>query len=139
MASVYEKRGTWYLQYKNAQGRWVKKASGARTKAEAKKLAGELERKSERQGLGLEPMSLNPEGLTLGSLMQWWLDTYSSGRAAHEKNVGTVRGHIIKDELAAVPLERVTAGAIEAYLNRKAKELKPQSLNHLRQFIHHAF
>jgi hypothetical protein len=56
MASVYEKAGKWYLHYKDARGKWRDKASSARTKTEAKRLAGEVERRCERQRLGLEPL-----------------------------------------------------------------------------------
>jgi hypothetical protein len=53
MASVYPKRGIWYLRFKDGLGRWQCKASVAHTKTEAMRLALELERRSERQRLGL--------------------------------------------------------------------------------------
>lgn len=58
MASVYQKRGrgTWYLRVKDAAGRWQDIASSAATKTEARRLAAELDRKAERQRLGLEPL-----------------------------------------------------------------------------------
>jgi hypothetical protein len=58
-ASVYQKRGrgTWYLRVKDAVGRWADIASTAKTKTEARRLAADLERKAERQRLGLEPFA----------------------------------------------------------------------------------
>jgi hypothetical protein len=54
MASVYQKRGVWYLKHKDAAGRWTGTATRAQTKTEAKRLALDLERKAERQRHGLQ-------------------------------------------------------------------------------------
>jgi hypothetical protein len=54
MASVYRKRGTWYLRVKDSTGRWQSRASDARTKVEARRLAEDVERRAERIRLGLE-------------------------------------------------------------------------------------
>src|SRR6266481_4424632 len=74
MPSVYQKRGrgTWYLRVKGAAGRWADIASTAQTKTEARRLAAELERKAERQRLGLEPLPTDCT-LSLGQLVGWWL------------------------------------------------------------------
>ena len=56
VASVYAKRGTWYLSYRDPSGRWLTKASKAKTKTEARRLADDLERRNERQAKGLEPL-----------------------------------------------------------------------------------
>ena len=73
MASVYGKAGKWYLHYKDARGKWRDKVSTARTKTEAKRLAGELERKCERQRIGLEALPDEDSGGTFDELMNWWL------------------------------------------------------------------
>ena len=54
MASVYLKRKTWYLSYKDRHGRRVYQASAARTKSEAKRDAYDLERREERYRRGLD-------------------------------------------------------------------------------------
>src|ERR671924_95746 len=74
MASVFQRRGhdTWYLRVKDASGRWANVASTAQTKTEARRLAADLERKAERQRLGLEPRPSDCT-LTLGELVSWWL------------------------------------------------------------------
>jgi len=73
MAFVYGKAGKWYLHYKDARGKWRDKVSTARTKTEAKRLAGELERKCERQRIGLEALPDEDSGGTFDELMNWWL------------------------------------------------------------------
>jgi hypothetical protein len=60
MASVYERGDKWYVRYKDARGKWRSVASTARTKTEAKRLAGEIERKCERQRMGLEELPPEP-------------------------------------------------------------------------------
>jgi hypothetical protein len=55
VASVYLKRGTWYLSFRDASGRWRVKASIAKTKTEARRLAEEIERTFDRQARGLDP------------------------------------------------------------------------------------
>jgi len=72
MPSVYEKAGKWYLRWKGAEGRWRDQVSSAQTKTEARRLAGELERRAERQRLGLDPLPTD-SSMTLGQLCEWWL------------------------------------------------------------------
>ena len=42
---------------KDARGAWRSLATAALTKSEARRLAGDLERRAERQRLGLEPVA----------------------------------------------------------------------------------
>jgi len=102
-------------------------------------LMREKELEAERQRLGLAPVSLNPRGWTIGELMQWWLDTYSRHQEAHDKNVATVRNHIIRSPLAAKRLEHVIPGDIEKLLQSKEGGLAPGTINHVRQFLVRAF
>jgi hypothetical protein len=76
VASVYQKRGTWYLRVRDAHGRWLCRASTAATKTEARKLAADMERRSERQRLGLEQPDLLAGGGTVDELMEWWIDKF---------------------------------------------------------------
>ncbi len=69
MGSVYQRGRTWWLKYKDATGAWQPEATKAATKTEAKALLHEIERRVERQRLGLEPLSLNPEGWTVADLL----------------------------------------------------------------------
>jgi len=77
LASVVLRKGRWYVKYRNAAGRWVRRASTASTKTAAKRLAADVERAAERQRFGLEPQLPEDGGGTLGELLRWWLATYS--------------------------------------------------------------
>ena len=135
MASVSFRRTRWYVKYRDHRGRWVRKASTARTKTEARRLADDLERQCERQRLGLEPLPDETGGGTLRELTGWWLQTYSITHASHVRNTRTVGKHILSSELAKLRLVEVTAGSIEQFLQAKAGELAPETINHLRMFL----
>ncbi len=140
MASVFEKRGRWYLRVKNERGVWVKVATSATTKTEAKRLAHDLERRYERQRLGLEVPPPPGGGETVGELLQWWLDNHSKGTASHDWAVRTVKRHLLLSEFAKLPALAVRREQIEALLAEKSHdELGPQSVNHLLGFISRTF
>ncbi len=139
MASVYEKAGKWYMRFKDHTGRWRDKVTKARTKTEARRMAEELERKAERQRLGLEEPPSEDRGGTLAELLEWWLETYSAGRPTHERNCYSIRRHLTDLELGRVQLADLTPGRIETFLQDKGKELAPATVNHLRRYILSAF
>jgi len=139
MASVYEKAGKWYMRVKDAGGRWRDKVTQARTKTEARRMADELERKAERQRLGLEERLPEDGGGTLAELLRWWLDNYSINSPAHPSNVSQITRHLLPSSLASLPLTAVTAPRLRAFLKEKEQELSPQTLNHLRGFVSRAF
>jgi len=139
MGSVYKRGRTWWLKYKDAAGVWKPEATRAATKTEAKALLHEIERRVERQRLGLEPLSLNPEGWTVADLMQWWLDTYSRHSPSHEKNLGTVRRQILGTALAEKPLQHAQAGDVEQLLQAMESDYSASTINHVRQFLVGAF
>jgi integrase len=95
MASVSERGGRWYLRYRDASGKWVRQVSTAETKTAARHLAAELERRAERQRLGLEQLRPKDGGGTLAELLQWWLDTYSKAGPSHARNTYSVSKHFI--------------------------------------------
>src|SRR6188768_904075 len=116
------------LFLKDARGQWRDKVSSARTKTEAKRLAGELERKCERQRLGLEALPDEDGGGTFDELMRWWLVTYSKGMPSHKRNKSSVEKNLIGSELGPLRLTEVTAGRIEVYLQSRTEQLGPQLL-----------
>ncbi len=136
MASVYEKAGKWYLRFKDAGGRWRDKVTQARTKTEARRIAGELERKAERERLGLEPRSFEDGGvaLTVEEVVRWYCDTYLKDRPSYEPTLRALRLHIAP-EIGHLPVRELTAARIETWLQGKAQALGPQSLNHLRGYL----
>jgi integrase len=136
MASVYQRngKGKWLVKVKDGRGRWKSYPTTARNKTEAKRLGRELELKSERQRMGLEPLPLEGQG-TLAKLAQWWLDTYSAGTSSHTRNVSSVTLHIIGSRIASLPASEVTAPVIESYLQSGVAGRSPQTLNHIRSFL----
>jgi hypothetical protein len=71
--------------------------------------------------------------------MQWWLDTCSRHSPSHDRNVGTVRRHILESPLATKPLEHVRSGDVEQLLQAMEGELAAGTINHVRQFLVGAF
>ena len=139
MGSVFFAANAWRFKYKDATGRWQTVTTKVENKAEAKVLMREKECEAERQRLGLAPLSLNPNGWTVGDLVQWWLDTYGRNRESHEKSVGTIRNHILKAPFASKRLEHVIPGDIEKLLQSREGVLAPGTINHVRQFLVRAF
>ena len=62
MASVFRRKGAWYVQFKDWHGTFKKQVTRALTKAEAQRLADDLERRAERQRLGMEELAVRVEG-----------------------------------------------------------------------------
>src|SRR2546423_3358706 len=139
MAFVIKRGQRWYVRFRNARGKWVAKVTEAATRTEAKRIGAELERSSERQRLGLEPLTPLNGGGTLDDLLEWWTSTYLCHAPSYKRSVGTIRKHLIGSDLGRSALTAVTSGAIEAFLQSKAGESSPQTLNHLRGYIGRAF
>ena len=138
MASVYLKRGTWYLQVIDAAGRRRCVASKATSKKNAKALALKLEAKAERQRLGQEPVDLEDGGGTVDELMGWWIDKFLR-RAASDTGASSIRKHIIGSTFGRLRLTQVTAGKIDLFLTEKEEDLSAKSVNHLRGYLSRAF
>ena len=127
------------LEFDSVHGRWRNRVSAARTKTEACRLADDLERKTERQRLGLEATPPVDGGGTLSELLEWWLATYSRGSPSHDRNGYSVRKQLIGSKLASIRLVDLKPGHIETLLQEKGRILAPQTVNHLRRYILTAF
>ncbi len=144
MASVYRKRSTWYARFKDAAGRWTAHATTAATKADARRLAEDLQRKAERQRFGLDPLP-SDSGMTLAGLCAWWLANYCPA-PSRSRAEACLRRHAVETPLGALPLAIVTAGRIEEHLRglerhgrASARGLAPASVNHVRAYLRTAF
>ncbi len=139
MASVIYRSESWYAKFKGPDGKPRRERINAATKAEAKRLADDLERKAERQRRGLEPMLPKNGGGTVGAMLEWWLETYSKRTASHVITEKVLRRHFLSAPLAAIPVGLLTHGMVESFLVEKEATLKAGSVNHLRRFLLTAF
>src|SRR5687767_40434 len=73
MASVFQRAGTWYIAFKDVTGTWRRQVTRATTQKEAQRIADDLERRAERQRLGVEELP-SESNTTLADLCHWWLD-----------------------------------------------------------------
>lgn len=133
-------------KYRGADGKRVGplRARGCRTLAQARRLAEDLERKNERVRLGLEVLP-SEEKPTFGVLFDAWWDGKGKRRRSDSK-LGlkqSVEKHL--KELRPLLLTAATAGyfadRLEKLLDAKldAKEIGPQTRNHLRSTVFSVF
>lgn len=133
------KRGDrWYVKWRDAAGRWRRKATTARTKAEALRLFAELSVQADRQLKGLEARPLDV-GLTLWGLCEWWLESkcppLSLRRARNQLDV-----HVHRTVLGGLPLVAVTPEVLGAYFDRAARDgYAPRTINQLRAWLRRVF
>jgi len=140
MGCTYQRGSVWWVKYRDVGGIPRYASTPARTGREAKALLHDIEDRVFRQRRGLAPCTLNPEGWTVGDLMRWWLEEYSSRSSAHGSNAGSVRAQILSSPLAEKRLEHVRRGDIEALLVAKERHgFSPQTVNHVRAFLVRAF
>jgi integrase len=114
VASVFERGGRWYLRFKNAAGVWCQQVSTARTKTEARRLAEDLERKAERQRLGLEQLP-GDSTLTVYELCSWWLENRCP-LASLSRERSRLEHNVKGSELGALRLTAVRPAHIETHL-----------------------
>lgn len=129
MASVIQRGGRWYIKWKGAAGRKHRKATTAATKAQARRLADDMERKAERIRLGLEALPAEQGSWSFGELMEWWLPTTPPVPPSHERNASAVRKHLTNSAFATLPVRAFTSGKLEELLQAKSSEVGPNTLN----------
>ena len=138
MATVYRKRGSWYLAFLDGQGRRRQLRTRARTRSEAKGLAYELERSAERQRLGLEPLPSECK-LTFAELCEWWLKNRCSVKRA-DRERHRLKRHVFDSKIGGMPVPQITTGVIEDLLRGMERQgLQPATVNGLRGTLHTVF
>ncbi len=132
------KRKRLYLGYLDHRGKWVERASNAKTRTEADRLAHEKEIAEERVRLGLDA-ALGDGDRTLASLCEWWLDNRCSDtRRGRER--GRLGKQVIRTPLGDARVREVTAGAIEERLAAMTKAgASPSYVNGTRTVLHTVF
>lgn len=132
MASVLKRDGKFYVRWKDAAGNWRREVTHCESRKDAQRFADDLERKAERQAMGLEALPEASLPMTFGQLFTWWMEQYGS------KLRGDFEGHIRKRlvvPFARLPLQEVTSPRIEGLLQSFTDELSEKSLNGLRGFL----
>lgn len=135
MAYVRLKGSTWHVYFRLSGGRWTSTTTTAKTKTEAKRLAGELERREERRRLGLDPLPSDSSS-TFWELCDWWLKQRCGARSRDTERARLGK-HVRDTALGQFPLGQVTKSAIEDQLRAMERSgAEPGSLNTLRSRLH---
>jgi integrase len=135
MAGVLQRNGVWYIKYRDGSGRWRRKATDAKTKTEAKRLADERAREGRRQREGVEPLP-GDSRMTLAQLCKWWLEhrCATDRQYLEEKRL---QKNVLASDLGATELRHVRAGLVEDQLRRMEKAgAAAKTINGLRGVLH---
>ncbi len=143
MAFARKRGRKWYVSFLGASGRWQEKASKARTKTEAERLAQDLERQAERQRHGLEALPID-DGETLGGLCSWWID-HRCPEASRAGQRYTLTAHIIDAPIGGLLVRAVTAAVLEDRFqelekgNAERPPIGPNTINKIRTTLRTVF
>jgi integrase len=126
------------VKFKDGVGRWRMQVVAARTKTEARRLADELERKAERQRLGLEALP-SDSSMTVAELARWWLDNRCPP-TSKDKEEARLQLDVISKPIGELRLGFVTTEKLEELLEGKKRGgAEPATLNRLRATLHTMF
>ncbi|MCM3881158.1 MAG: hypothetical protein ND807_13700, partial [Vicinamibacterales bacterium] len=99
-----------------------------------------MERRFERQRLGLEPAAIADGLRSVDDLLEWWIENFLRHAPSYASTIATIRKHLVgSKDLGRLDLEDVSPGKFDLFLTKKERELSPQSVNHLRGFLRRAF
>jgi len=134
MAYAFRKRGRGrgkvYVSFLNVDGKRVQRLSPYDTIEAAERWAREKEDASSR--LRQAPIADRPK--TLGALVEWWVKDYASKYAWSTKSVGIAK-HVLDHPIASLPLDEVTPGPLEGFLQAKLDEVSPAMVNKIRRML----
>lgn len=132
MPSARKRGSVYYVKYKDASGRLVRKATPHKQKPAALQYAFELEMLAMRQRDGLEPIVSETE-MTLGQLCDWWLECKCS-KNSYDREKSRLGAHVNRTALGDLTLKEVTTERLQDFLDRMLRkdEQKPGSINKLR-------
>lgn len=128
MAWAYKRGSTYYVGYRDERGKKVQRASKARTLTEARRLAEELERRSERIRLGIDaPVA---QDILYREGVQRYLASLPPEYRSRNTLEGRFRNRILP-HLGDKPIRRITPADVQAMLAANA-DASPQTREHLR-------
>jgi integrase len=134
MAHVRLRGSTWYVRWRDAGGKWQERRTTAKSKTEARRLAGELERKVERQELGLDPLPIQSSA-TFWELCSWWVESRCKPRSRDDERYRLGK-HVKATALGDLPLAKVTRSAIADRLREiEAAGGAPALVNKVRSIL----
>ncbi len=134
MAYVRLKGRKWYICYRDASDALHETPTTATSKTEAKRLAGELERKIERQRLGLDPLP-SDSTTTFWQLCSWWVENRCGARSRDDERY-RLQKHVRDASLGALLLGKVTGSALEdRFREMETGGAEPGSVNKLRTIL----
>lgn len=135
---VIKRGGRWYAKWKDASGKWVRKATTARTKQEAQQLWHSYAEQAQRQRDGLAPRAID-SGHTMLSLSLWWADnkcTPASKVNARSSLDSTQRNR----RFGGLPLLAVTTREVDRFFDELlADGYAPRTINRHRALLRSIF
>jgi integrase len=135
---VIKRSGRWYVKWKDASGRWVRKATTARTKAEALLLWHSYAEQAQRQRDGLAPRAVNSRD-TLFGLAMWWVENKCPAPSKPNAR-GSLRAILSQHPIGALPLMAVTADQLDGFFAELLTNgFKPSSVSNYRGLIRRVF
>ena len=134
MASIRKRNGKWQVQVRRNEQPAISRSFTLRT--DAQEWAREIERKADRGELNRDREVL--EGISLGSLVERYRDTVSSGKKGHAIEV-IVLNAFLRNPICSKPLSQISSVDFAKYRDKRLKEIRPASLKRQLSPIHNMF
>src|SRR4051812_2541753 len=135
----------WYAKWTDAAGKHRREPTQARSKAEAKALADELEVEARRHRSLVQRarngLPARPEDLTgtLAELCTWWLE-HRCPQASKSGERLRLRKHVLSAQIGALPLSVVGSLELDELLHTaEAAGTSPASVNKVHSVLHTVF
>src|SRR5919106_2831040 len=134
MASVFHKKGARYVYFKDWTGNFKKQVTRAGTKAQAQRIADDLERRAERQRLGLEELPSESK-TTLAELCEWWLKNRCNPKREYLER-SRLKRYVLNGALGTVLVRHVSSEVVEDTLRQMERDgMSPKTINGLRAIL----
>jgi integrase len=136
MSYTYKKGKRWYIGFINEQGQPDQEATAARTKTEAKRIAGERELLAERLRTGIE--KARPAPMTFTQLAERYMRDVTPLRRSRVTLDGHIQHHL-EPFFGQQQLGRISPADVQQFIAEKSKVLHPQTVEHLRSTLRAMF
>ena len=127
---VSRRGDVWYVKWKTAEGRWRRRRTAARTKAEAQVYFAELVRQADRARFNLEHQAA--AGLRFWELCEWWLENRCRP-ASRRRARSMLSVHIRRTRMGSMEATSMTHQVFDAFFEELAgRGYAPRTINQLR-------